>query len=253
MEQKNGIRMAVIVLAAAFCIIGVIVAVFLYHSSTKSAAEIVLPTTLPTESEADSEGTVPFLSVSPDNVAAVIQTLQRPEIYRQTLRVTTQWDTASAVSTVSAWYDRGLARLDITRQNETVHYLVGGRAIYLWYNTDSQYLHIDSSAISKDDLAMIPTYEDVQLLDPAAITDAHYETGDDGAYLTVLCADGDYQDQDWIDLDSGLLTQAETTYQGKTIYTMQQTTVEILTQDQVDLAEHFRLPDQSDPFHVLEE
>lgn len=72
-------------------------------------------------------------------------------------------------------------------------------------------------------------YEDVMELPPEQILTTEYRTEDDGnSYLFVSFQNGDYTEQFWIDVTSGLLARAETLYQQTAVYTMRQTQLTLL-------------------------
>ena len=97
------------------------------------------------------------------------------------------------------------------------------------------------------------TYEDVMELPPEQILTTEYRTEDDGnSYLFVSFQNGDYTEQFWIDVTSGLLARAETLYQQTAVYTMRQTQLTLLDAAALD-SSVFTLPDGKMPFAASEE
>jgi hypothetical protein len=252
MRQKNGIRTVLIVLAAAVLITGVLVTAFFLNSVGGREAAITLPSQTVTQSPDEGAPQSPFLELTPENVSEVIETLRRPATYRQTVSLTTAWE-GSLVQTVERTVGVYCTAVTVTSPQNTMHYLTDGATIYLWYEGDRQWLERDNASITEDDLAHIPTYEDVAAIPSEQIEEVAYRTESDGkSYLYVSCLDGEYHDQYWIDLETGLLARAETVYQQVTIYTMRQTQLTILD-DLADDDSAFALPDGTKPFLPSEE
>ena len=251
MKRKSEASMVVLVVITALCITGVLVAAFLLNSAGEREQSITLPQR-PDEQPVEQTPESPFLELTPENVAAVVQTLQRPENYRQNLTITTAWGQSSTVQTVELLHTAAGTRVDLTSAQGTTHTLTDGSTIYLWYDRESDYISRAASDVTPDDLAHIPTYEQITEIPPERIVTAEYRTEAEADYLFVSCQNGDYTEQFWLDLSSGLLTRAETLYQQTAIYTMRQTQLTLVDPAALDES-LFTLPDGTEPFPVLEE
>ena len=252
MKHNGGIRMIVLAVITALCITGILVAAFLFNSVGDREQSIHLPEK-PEEQPTEEVPQSPFLELTAENIAQVIGTLQRPMAYRQNLTVTTAWAQSSTVQTIEVVHSPSCTRTDVTGTQGTSHTLTDGTTLYLWYDRESSYISRDNSAIEADDLAHIPTYEDVMELPPEQILTTEYRTEDDGnSYLFVSFQNGDYTEQFWIDVTSGLLARAETLYQQTAVYTMRQTQLTLLDAAALD-SSVFTLPDGKMPFAASEE
>ena len=108
-----------------------------------------------------------------------------------------------------------------------------------------------SADVTQDDLAGIPTYEQLLELPRSAIRDASFVTlEEDGNQECVFVdsASGSQRQYDWISLGSGLLYKHTTLADGVQVYAAHQTSLETLMDGDESLSGVFLLPDKTDPF-----
>ena len=117
------------------------------------------------------------LAVTPENVQAVIQALERPDRYTRTATYTQYFSGTAHESLVTIWKDGSQIRiLQLDAQGSRNTLLTGGR-LYIWYGSDSAVFSAPAaeSDLRQEDLYQgLPTYEDVLELAPEEITAAAY-------------------------------------------------------------------------------
>lgn len=255
-KRPVGARAAWIVIATAVLLVAFILAAFFLSMRGNPRDSITLP-----DADAAQQSETPdtreqelLMSVDSGNVQKILDTLTRPEAYHQALELTSGWSGGSGKSMVDIWKSGTLLRARISEPAQTRNYLTDGKIVYLWYDAEKTARRLEpDSTVSMDDLIGIPTYENVRTLTASEISEAGFVTLDDldDANCLFICtvADKDgYQDRYWIDVNTQLLCKADTLLHDGQIYRMQQTSLELLTAEDVGLQKMFRLPDGTAPF-----
>ena len=218
--------------------------ILMQGGSIRRAGTIVLPD--PGQAPDTSEGTPGFgdaltvVEVTPETVQAVIETLARPESYRRTVTVEQLWSGGSGAYEVAVTASGPWTRTDRTMPDGRVrHTITGEETVYIWYNAESDVYAAPAGDITADHEQPIPTYEEILLLEPGAITAADYREASGVACVYVEAEEGRYALRYWVSVETGLLAAAEKLLQGETVYRMAS-----LTADQSEPAEEdFTLPD----------
>lgn len=222
MKGKGKLLFAVGVLALA-----VLVLVFLFDWLDTDTVPVRLPETtasLPSDIGGSGEGLL-LAAVTPETVQAVAATLTRPDGYSRRLTVESFWDGGSATWQVDVWQKGSVTRIRLEDQAGRVkQFLRTGDAVQLWYGDDAAhvFLYPFGSAVLMDTLQMLPTYEDILVLEPERIIAAGYVEQKEGWRIMVAAQpEGDYLTVYYLSIETGLLEACER-WDGQTlIYRMQ--------------------------------
>ena len=162
------------------------------------------------------------VEITPETVQDVIaNTLSRSTSYYRELTVETFWSGGSSSAFVQTWVNDGWCHSRQALPSGAVrHDLVGPDTQYFWYEGSSQWQSVPADSLSSDLSQRLPTYETVLALDPDSITDAGYELYDEQPCVYVETQSENRLERFWIDIDSGLLTAAESESDGVLTYRM---------------------------------
>ena len=251
MNQKaGGARTAGIVIAAALFVLVVLIVAFVITSRGGRRDAISLPESA--VQQEPSESLIPpdelFVSVDNGNVQKILEVLEKPEAYHQSVSLSTSSSGGSADKTAELWCSGQLMRATIREQNRVRHILTNGSAVWLWYDGDVQPKMVQQDAgITFEDLVGFPTYEMLAVLPKDTIQEAGFVTLDDldgtsCLYLSVDAGEG-YRDRYWVDVQTQLLCKADSTYKDTQVYLFRQTALDRLTAEDAALRDAFRLPD----------
>ena len=229
-----------------FVTVTVVVVALMMFATLRRPERIALPSVEMTSGEVSGEMTgaesLTLVEVMPETVQAAIATLTRPVEYQRTVMVERFWEggshsTQSAVAVSGEW-----TRVDRTLPNGQVrHAVTDGETTYIWYDQESSIRQVAAGTISADDEQLIPTYEDVLELDAAAIVAADYRIVSERQciYVETEVDDDGYVSRFWVDLNSGLLSMAETLQHNEVVYRM----AAIQDEPLVESVLQFTLPD----------
>ena len=143
-------------ITAVFLTLLVLVVAFMLSGSFRRTTRVVLPQESQQDEQipgfpGDSTDALTVVSVAPDTVQAAIETLARPEQYRQTVSVQQFWsgesgtvETTAAVLTPWSRLDRQLA------DGRQRHVLTDGETTYIWYNSEKSVLRVSTGSITAD-------------------------------------------------------------------------------------------------------
>ena len=236
-------------ITAATLTLAILVVALMLSGSFKRPSRIELPseeenyTEAPSVSDSSTDH-LTVVSITPQTVQTAIETLQRPVVYRRTVRVQHFWGEDSSgtvettVSVSSPW-----TRLDrILVDGRIRHSLTDGERTYIWLSNSSDVFKTSAGSISSDEELAIPTYEDVLTLPVENIITADYRTISDTTnciYVETSADDYGYSLHYWISVDSGLLVAAEKLLNGETVYRMWETGIDLVPA----FEDEFTLPD----------
>ena len=229
----------ILVIAIAVTVLAAVLVSFGLPSLTGPVPEVKLPE-VSQQQPVGEDGLLP-VSVGPDNVQAVIETLARPESYYRELTVTLSWQGGSAADQIQVWADGGYVKTISTASGSVQHRLVADGSVYLWYAGDRTWQQFPAAAESGDLAQRVPTYEEVLALDPASIVAAGYERRNDRDCVYVEAEDALLGTRDcyWIETATGLLYAAETYAGDRVVYAMTESACTI----PLDAGIAFALPD----------
>lgn len=213
--------------AGVFVTITVVIVAVMMFGTLRRPERISLPSMEVTSGEVSGELSgaedLTLVEVMPETVQAAIATLARPEEYQRTVVVERFWDGGSNSTQSVVAVTQGWTRVDRTLPNgQTRHAVTNGETTYIWYDQEGTVRQVAAGVISADDEQLIPTYEDVLKVDPAVIVAADYRIVSERQCIYVeTAADSEgYVRRFWVDLNSGLLTIAETLQNDVVIYRM---------------------------------
>ncbi len=257
MPNRNGSgRTLLLLISASFLVVATIAMLTFLSIKKAQRSGITLPSSSSEKKDEITAGLTGdgFLTVSPDNAAAVVSTLSRPETYHQTLYKQIISDDVTGVFSVHIWANGGICKLVLLESGQTRHILTDGTQVYLWYEDDPENIvkkHLPEG-ISLDDLSGIPTYETILDMKSEMIQEADYRQlseQDNKPCLYVRNIDADGASMAfWVDLSTGLLCKAERVQEGKLRYSLHQTDLVVLDTSDAALNTQLLLPDRSNPF-----
>ncbi len=196
-------------------VLAVFLLVFLFGWLDSSTAPVILPETtasIPAGSVSRPEG-LSMAAVTPETVQAVLATLVKPDAYSRSLTVERFWQGGSSTWQVQVWQKGGMTRISVTPEIGAVrHILCDSEQIRLWYegSADRVFTYSPGSAALADTLQMLPSYEDVLALDPAAIIEAGYvQREGQWRIMTAARPEGEYLTVYYLSIETGLLEYAE--------------------------------------------
>lgn len=237
-------KFRVSLVSVAFLALIGLVLLFLIRLMLHRPPELLLPSTDASESagvvaETEQE-TIRRVEVTPETVQMVIERMNRPDSYRSTFLIRRYWEGGSGENTVDVRVSGNWMQVDTSGENVR-HVVTGGGKVWIWYAGSSVY-H-GTTPFSADEEQGIPTYEDVLLLDTAAIAAADYELWDTTpcVYVETARDSSGYTDRYWIDAGNGLLAAAERVFGDSVVYHMSRLSVDT----ESDNGQPFTLPDGS--------
>lgn len=160
-------------------------------------------------------------------------------------------DSAQMTQYAELWVCQNLVRADITSDYDTRHILTDGQTVYIWYDGDEPVRLAASDDMSAEDLAGIPDYESILGFPVRAIMEAELvqmDQNDGNGTVYVSAVVSDITQNYWISLDTGLLFRQQMLQDEKTVYSLEQTELEILADGDDAFSSVFCLPDSSEPF-----
>ena len=256
-KTPKNLKTPAIVAAAALAVILLLVGIFVNSVQKGKRETIELPESSASSqqaagSAASSSRQEGFAEVTPDNVQSILKSVSRPDAYHQTFSILTTDGAAEKTVTAELWVSGKKMRAEITDGSDVKTILTDGKTLCIWYNDDQKPVTLALGAdVTQDDLAGIPTYEQLLELPRSAIRDASFVTlEEDGNQECVFVdsASGSQRQYDWISLGSGLLYKHTTLADGVQVYAAQQTSLETLMDGDESLSGVFLLPDKTDPF-----
>lgn len=250
--MNKGRIMLFAMLAAITIVLAVFVSFFASSNADNNAANIELPQELPDGiafgDDLTSGAPAPDISeVTAENLADLVLSLERPVEYYETMRVELFWEGESRTTSCELWSTGGYELIKSYNSAGALEQncIVAGENTYIWRPGEAQYYLGATGSFSTDDAAKIPSYEDLSLVEPTAVTLCRYEPSGDVPCLYAETVDAIGQTQKWwVSLSSGLLWKYETWDGDVLAYRMQ--TMSVST-DAVDRGQ-FILPDGNNVF-----
>lgn len=254
MEQEHrNIKPLLLAATAAVTVIAVLLVFFFSGRKTKASQTIVLPDPPAQEETAqeEPEQNASLASVSTENVQSVLEkSVFRPTSYHQTMTITTVSGEKTRVQTAEVWVKGKLLKVQLTDDFETRTVLADEQTLYLWYDDEETPVSMARGAAMRlDDLAGVPSYEDILTFSRSQLLDASFVTLPDTAdCIYVSVQNEDTQLDYWVSLESGLLCKQNRLLGGELVYDMEQTALEVYPDSDEALDGVFTLPDGTEPF-----
>ena len=223
-------------ITAVFLTLLVLVAAFMLSGSFRRTTRVVLPQETPQSEQSpgfpgDSTDALTVVAVAPDTVQAAIETLTRPQQYRQTVSIQQFWSGGNSTTETTAAVMAPWNRLDRPlADGRQRHVLTDGKTTYIWYNNETSVFRASAGTISADMEQFIPTYEDVLRLPVEDIAAADYRTIGDQVnciFVETSADEAGYTLRYWVSVDTGLLVAAEKLSGKETVYRMWQTMIDL--------------------------
>lgn len=249
-----GISMAAVLIAV------LLILIFVTQKSSSVHESIILPAPS-LDSQADQTGEQnagrEFLEITNNNVVTALQTLSRPKVYYQHYSVAVGADSAKRSVDVHLWAIDDLIRAEIRDNRRTRHLLSDGTEAYLWYEGDLTAARVAlSEHMTEEDLLGLPEFDGYLTISEESLSDSGYVYLEEPQVPCIYVSAKGRSTASlryWINLDNGLLYQADALEGTEQIYTVQQNAYEVMSAADTDLAARFRLPDGSMPFTAAEE
>lgn len=222
-------RTALMFSAGLFLIVLAVLIILLMNGSMKSQGSIVLPQGSAQIEEAEdiarrNHRTVTEITVTKDNVQAVVASLSRPASYSYAAEKTYYYQSASSLSVCLVRVSGELGRIDLfDTEGKVQKQLIYTRSdLYMWGRGDSSYYTSSRNSFTLENEAGLPTYESVLELDSADIVDAGLKehNGRLCVYLTSAYEQGRYTREWYIEIDSGLLYSCDIKDNGRLIWSV---------------------------------
>ena len=230
--KKRKISLLLPVVGAIMLVL--VAVVVLVVASPEDTAPVILPATEDrTPADSAAEG-ADVLTVSNENVQAVIATLARAGSYSREITAESFWDGGSAETVFSVWAHGETLRVE-TRQGERVkNMILTPDDCWIWYGdaADKAYHGAGENDIrDMDEWLGLPTYEDVLKIPTREIRESGYceFAGDSCIYVVYTSGELNYSETVYVSVTTGLVMGMEI-YDGQNlIYRMESTLPELST------------------------
>ena len=221
----------------AVAIIIVVVVSLKFFSPSSYNLAISVPSPAGTSSGSSSSDGKQRLEVTPDTVQAVLKTLVRADSFSRTYTIKSYWTGGESDSTLKMWQKAKNIRLNISQNNTVKNILVRGTELYIWYDGVSgvftSELSDDKVNSEVDKFSRLVTYEDIYDSAAENITKAAYETepvtGQACIFAEYKSEDGNYVNQIYVSIDSGLLVSTNIHENNVLVYSMESSSPELST------------------------
>ena len=187
-----------------------------------------------------------IVEINRTNFLAVLQTLQRPEIYQLQSETTYYYRGSSSTLKSQLWKGQpGMRISQMNAQNEQAQQvLLTDNWVYVW-SADSEVTRFEKQSRDADLYRRTPTYEDLLKLSAEEILEGRVEELEGQLCLYAKTKDtltGE-EEQWYILAENGLLLYAEGTLDGQMTYQTRMTQLQLEMED----SQLFLLPDGSQP------
>ena len=232
MMKKSELKPGYIAVLIILILAAVILVIFLTDvNRNRREANIVLPeysdndgSDMVVELPYEESDAMEKVVLNTGNVLSVIRAMARPKYYYQEMETTIYAAQSSVKTQIRQWVseEQSVTRRYKEGDAAAVYVLRTKENIKIWFE-DSQDAYIGAlSNYSSDDIAGIPSYEDV-LTTGDEILAAKYVIEGDRACIYVCTEDKllSYIKEYYIDVQTGLLVKMETRREGELVYSME--------------------------------
>ena len=261
MPQKKISSKAVWAVSASVIIVVILlILLFLTQKPAAKQESIVLPSVQeePAENiqspsdEQDESSSQQFFEVSNENVLMALHSLNRPASYHQTYTVTVGSDEQRAFHTVDFWVNGPYIHAEVSDGQNTRSIISDGDTAYLWYQNDEPYISVSlTDGLQTEDLMGLPNFDAYLIIQQEHVVDSGYLTLEDPVVQCIyVCTQDEKTDASryWVNLENGLLYQADVLENSNQVYSIKQTLFEALATEDESFANRFQLPDGTTPF-----
>lgn len=260
MPPKMHSSKAAWIVAAAVCLILLLLIVlFVSNNRADTTESIVLPSSPVNPSPEDKQDEAlannpnsDFVTITNQNVATVLQTLSRPTAYYQSYSVTVESEGTQNVKTVELWANKGLLHAEVSDGLQTQSIVTDGQRLYLWYDDAKQYVSLElPQGVAPEDILGLPDFDAFLKLSQAMVLEADYLLLEEPQIQCIYVAAKEAEDivcSYWVNLENGLMYQAEAYDGDRRVYSVVQTDFDFLAVEDERFSDRFLLPDGTLPF-----
>lgn len=245
--------------SAVIAVILFLIILFVTQAAPNQQESIILPPDLtettentPSEDDISNIDNDNFITVTKDNVHTVLQTLSRPIAYHQKYAVTVGAGEKQRKQDVELWVNSGLLHAEVTSGQQVRSLVTDGTSVHLWYNDSQEYVSVElEEGMTAEDLLGLPDFDAYLNITKDSVVDTDYLTPDDSNTSCIYVCTQNENDQSvcyWVNLENGLLYQADAQEHNKQVYTIRQTGFDLLVVEDESFSDRFILPDGSIPF-----
>ncbi len=231
MKKRKVSLLLPVVCAIMVVILAVVVLVLAFPEDTTPVLLPAVEDEVPADSAAEGAD---VLTVSRDNVQAVIATLARAGSYSREITSETFWAGGSAKTVFSVWAHGESLRVETRLGDRIKNMILTADDCWIWYGdaTDSVYHGAGENDLrDMDEWLGLPTYEDVLDIPAGKIRDSGYceYAGDTCIYVVYASGEMNYRNHIYVSVTTGLVMGMEI-YDGETcVYRMRSTMPELST------------------------
>lgn len=259
MEERNNNRAIVAVSLSLIFVVVLLIILFLLSPDDKQEG-IVLPDHTGESVSAQApptEANSGFVQITTENVFQALQGMQRPEYYHQLYTVSVGNETRQIIRSVELWNNGQLLHAEISDARQIKSILTDGTDVWMWYEHDLKPVCITlTETLSVEDLLGLPAFDYLETLKNGTIVTAEYQVSEQDQQQSVyVCVQNDRNcsNRYWIDLETGLLSCADTLEQSIQVYRVMQQEFSMLAQGDEAFSGRFCLPDGTEPFPIKRE
>ena len=257
MNEKNTLSKSMIAVVMAFVLVLLLVVAAWQCKPSEDRAEILLPeqkTDVGYTPESNQDYEQMHRQVTPENVATVLNSLERPAYYHQVYTVLVGKEGAGQNKTVELWVNDTMIRAQITSDRQTKTILYDNEGMYIWYASNEHPVFLKHSQDRTfEDILGLPAFNYMQTIENSTTSDAEYlvleeATGDIACVFLSLFDHNGAQLRYWVDLKNGLLYEADSMEDNEVIYLVKQIQFDRLVNGDEAFSDKFLLPDGTAAF-----
>ena len=206
-----------------------------------------LPTNQTIDIETENLRKIEQITITPDNVQAMIAALSRPSAYTLEITNTVYWNGGSRDLQCRQYARDGAYRTETRNEQGAVQQVSIEYAgnFYAWDSGSTTYYSGRAGELTADETAMIPNYGTVCKLTPEQIVEAGLIEIDGQPMIRVLANEGTRTAVYIISSATGLLHRADFSYNGKPTQVVQTKLTELSAEEAL-----FILPGSTHPLTV---
>ncbi len=185
------------------------------------------------------------VELTPDNVRQVLATLMTPDEYIKSAAVTFYYGESSSVMSVRSWVSGLNCRCSVSGTAEKEK-LLTERSYYCWDKGERRYYAGPRGEKDIEDISLTPDWRELLSADTAQILSAEFANVDQNPVIIMTWRDSETGGE-WsftVSIDVGLLVSASLSEEGKTVYSMETSVLEVTSPPDGT----FTLPDGSAPY-----
>lgn len=256
-SKKRSGKAVWIVASAVILTMLLLIVLFITQTAPDRQESIVLPPASTNgenqeQTDASDNQNDHFIAVNNENVAAVLRTLTRPTAYYQSYKVTVGGSSKQHTQNVNLWINGNLLHAEVTEDGQKKNLITDGVTVYLWYDDGKQPISLElPQGVTPEDLLGLPDLNAYLKIPQDTVTESDYRVLEENQvqciYVCTRNTDSTVT-QYWVNLENGLLYQADTTDSDESVYAVVQTAFDQLSVEDEVFSGRFVLPDGSAPF-----